>query len=131
MARTAMATTRRTTAAVALGAAVAALAGGGISAAWAESVVLINVFEVQPGAEEEAVRYWEAARGFLSRQPGYVSTRLHRALRPDACFQLVNVAEWASAEAFQAATVRMQRELAAAPPPGLRFTPALYRVVRE
>ena len=98
-------------------------------AARAENVVLINVFEVQPGTEE-AVRYWEAARDFLSRQPGYVSTRLHRALRPDARFQLVNVAEWASAEAFQAAA-RMQRELAAAPPPGLRFTPGLYRVIRE
>ena len=121
---------RRTAmAAVALGA--AALATGGVSAARAENVVLINVFEVQPGTEEEAVRYWEAARDFLSRQPGYVSTRLHRALRPDARFQLVNVAEWASAEAFQAATARMQRELAAAPPPGLRSTPGLYRVVRE
>ncbi len=131
MPRTAMATARRTTAAVALAAAVAALAGGGISAARAESVVPINVFEVQPGTEEAAVRYWVAARDFLSRQPGYVSTRQHRALRPDARFQLVNVAEWASAEAFQAATARMQRELAAAPPPGLRFTPGLYRVIRE
>ena len=130
MARRVMATARRTTAAIALGAALAALAGGGPPAARAESVLLINVFEVQPGTEEDAVRYWEAARDFLSRQPGYVSTRLHRALRPDARFQLVNVAEWASAEAFQAAA-RMQRELAAAPPPGLRFTPGLYRVIRE
>jgi hypothetical protein len=125
-----MAAARRTAAAVALGAALAASAGGG-SVARAENVVLINVFEVQPGTEEEAVRWWGAARDFLARQPGYVSTRLHRALRPDARFQLVNVAEWASAEAFQAATARMRRELAAAPPPGLRFTPALYRVTRE
>ena len=116
-------------AAVALGAAAAF--AGGAPVARAESVVLINVFEVQPGTEEEAVRYWEAARDFLSRQPGHVSTRLHRALRPDARFQLVNVAEWASAEAFQAATARMQRELGAGPPPGLRFTPGLYRVIRE
>ena len=130
MTSTIVAKARRTAmAAVALGA--AALATGGVSAARAENVVLINVFEVQPGTEEEAVRYWEAARDFLSRQPGYVSTRLHRALRPDARFQLVNVAEWASAEALQAATARMQRELAAAPPPGLRVTPGLYRVVRE
>ena len=121
---------RRTAAALALGAAVA-FSAGGVPAARAENVVLINVFEVPPGAEEEAIRWWEAARDFLARQPGYVSTRLHRALRPDARFQLVNVAEWASAEAFQATTARMQRELAAAPPPGLRFTPALYRVVRE
>ncbi len=131
MTRTIVARAKTAVAAVALGAAAAALAGGGASVARAENVVLINVFEVQPGTEEEAVRYWEAARDFLSRQPGYVSTRLHRALRPDARFQLVNVAEWASAEAFQAATARMQRELAGTPPPGLRSTPGLYRVVRE
>jgi hypothetical protein len=71
------------------------------------------------------------ARDFLARQPGYVSTRLHHALRPDARFQLINVAERTSAEAFQAATARMQRELTAVPPSGLRFTPALYRVIRE
>ena len=122
---------RRTATAAALGVAAAVFAGRGPSVARAENVVLINVFEVQPGTEEEAIRYWEAARDFLARQPGFVSTRLHRALRPDARFQLVNVAEWASAEAFQAATARMQRELGAAPPPGLRFTPGLYRAIRE
>ena len=129
MTNTIVAKARTAMAAAALGAAVASFAGG--SPARAESVVLINVFEAQPGTEDEAVRYWEAARDFLSRQPGFVSTRLHRALRPDARFQLVNVAEWVSAEAFQAAAARMQRELAAPPPPGLRFTPALYRVIRE
>ncbi len=129
--RMVMAMARRTAAAVAMGVAAAVFAGGGITVARAENVVLINVFEVQPGTEEEAVRWWEAARDFLARQPGYVSTRLHHALRPDARFQLINVAEWTSAEAFQAATARMQRELAAAPPAGLRYTPGLYRVIRE
>src|SRR3712207_3362431 len=119
-----MAMARRTAAVRALGVAITAFAGGA-SVARAENVMLINVFEVQPGTEEEAIRYWEAARDFLARQPGYVSTRLHRALRPDARFQLIKVAEWTSAEAFQAATARMQREVAMAPPPGL------YRVVRE
>ena len=79
----------------------------------------------------EAQDRWEAARDFLSRQPGCVSTRPRRALRPDARFRLVDVAEWASAEAFQAAAARMRRELAAPPPPGLRSTPGLHRVVRE
>jgi hypothetical protein len=70
------------------------------------------------------------SRDFLARQPGYVSTRLHRAPRPDARFQPVDVAEWTSAEAFRAAAARMQRELTSAPPAGLRFAPARYRVVR-
>jgi heme oxygenase (mycobilin-producing) len=62
------------------------------------------------------------------RQPSYVSTRLHRVIAPGARFQLVNVSEWSSLDAFQAAAERMRREL---PPDGLRFTPALYQVIRN
>jgi hypothetical protein len=40
----------------------------------------------------------------LGAQDGYRSTALHRSLGPDAEFRFVNVAEWASAAAFQAAT---------------------------
>jgi len=100
-------------------------------AARAEPVTLINVFEVPPGALDDAIRYWDAARDFLQAQPGYLSTRLHQSLAPDARFRLVNVAQWESAEAFQAATRRMQQELRIAPPEGLRFTPGLYRLIRE
>lgn len=114
-----------------LAAAAAAAALLGAPAVRAEPVTLINVFEVPAGAVDEAVRYWEAARDFLAAQPGYVSTRLHRAISPEARFQLVNVAVWESPEAFRAATERMRAELAARPPEGLRFTPGLYRAVRE
>jgi hypothetical protein len=100
-------------------------------AAQAEPVVLINVFEVPAGSVDAAIGYWEAARDFLRAQPGYVSTQLHQSLAPDARFQLVNVARWDSAAAFQAAMRRMQQDLRVPPPEGLRFTPALYRVVRD
>ena len=42
----------------------------------------------------------------MSRQPGFRSFRLHRALSPDSRFQLVNVAEWDSADALHAATAQ-------------------------
>lgn len=100
-------------------------------AARAEPVTLINVFEVPAGALDASIRSWEVARDFLQAQPGYLSTRLHQSLAPDARFQLVNVAQWESAEAFQAAMRRMQQELAVPPPAGLRFTPGLYRIIRE
>ena len=111
----------------------AALAAGLGSAApaRAEPVTLINVFEVPAGKLDEAVRYWEAARDLLAQQPGYVSTRLHQSLAPQARFQLVNVAVWESPAAFEAAMGTMRRDLRAAPPEGLAFFPALYRVVRE
>jgi len=97
----------------------------------AQPVTLINTFEVPAGRVEEAIRWWEAARDILVRQPGYVSTRLHQAIAPDARFQLINVAVWESPAAFAAATQRMQQDLRVPPPEGLRFIPGLYRAIRE
>ena len=93
-------------------------------------VTLINAFEVPEGQLDETIEAWEAARDFLSAEPGYVSTALHQAMKPDATFQLINVAIWESPEAFMAATARM-RELKIMPPiDGLRYHPALYTVIR-
>ncbi|MGF6147476.1 Antibiotic biosynthesis monooxygenase [Kingella potus] len=94
-------------------------------------VTLINVFEVPKGSEEAAIQSWEKSRDFLARQKGYISTKLHRAIRPDGRFQLVNVAQWASPEEFQAATEKMRRELPDTMPQGTVFHPGLYNVVRS
>lgn len=113
--------------------AVALLGGilGSTVQARAQPVTLINIFEVPAGALDEAVRYWEASRDVLARQPGYLSTRLHQALMPDAHFQLINVAQWESVEAFQAAPAHMRQEVRVTPPVGLVANPALFRVIRE
>jgi heme-degrading monooxygenase HmoA len=97
-------------------------------------VTLINVFEIGHDDVEEFLREWQQRAEFLGRQPGFRSLRLHRALSPDARFQLVNVAEWDSAEVLKAATAQdffqqsaqrsMQQFAVAA-------NPALYRVVIE
>jgi heme-degrading monooxygenase HmoA len=60
------------------------------------SVVLINSFEVQAGREAEFTAAWHDSAEFMAKQPGYISTRLHRALAGDATYRFVNVAEWAS-----------------------------------
>lgn len=109
----------------------AAMLGTGAAAVRAENVILINLFVVPAGGEAAALEHWEAARDFLSRQPGFVSTRLHRSIGSGAQFQLVNVAEWSSVEAFQAASQRMKNELARPLPEGLRFIPGLYQVIRK
>ncbi len=94
------------------------------------SVVLINMFEVPAGADEGFIAAWERAREFLQTQDGYRSTELHQSLGPDAEFRFVNVAEWASPAAFQAATGQPGfREAAAAIQH--RAHPSLYRVVRR
>jgi heme-degrading monooxygenase HmoA len=93
-----------------------------------EPVVLINAFEVPEGQDKAFLDGWERQRGFLSAQEGYLSTRLHRSLSPDADFRFVNVALWESEEAFRDAT--SQPEFRAAPVP-FRFHASLYEVVRE
>lgn len=66
------------------------------------AVTLINAFEVPRGKEQEALEFWERVAEFMKKQPGYISTRLHRAIVPWARFHLINIAEWQSAEDFQA-----------------------------
>jgi len=95
------------------------------------AVVLVNPFVVPDGRLEETVTYWERARAFLAEQPGYVSTRLHQSLRPDATYRLVNVAVWESPEAFQSAMRAMQAEVGPPTIAALETDPALYTVIRE
>ncbi len=67
------------------------------------SVVLINAFEVPDDKQEEALAFWERVADFMRKQPGFISTRLHRAVVPWARFHLINIAEWQTAEHFEAA----------------------------
>ncbi len=93
-------------------------------------VVLINLFEVPADADEGFITAWEQARDFLAAQDGYRSTELHQSLGPDAEFRFVNVAEWASPAAFQAATGQPGFRHAAAAIQH-RAHPGLYEVVRR
>ena len=94
------------------------------------SVTLINPFEVPEGSDdEEFLLGWQRAADYMRQQPGFLGTRLHRALAPDARFRFVNIAEWASPQDFQAAVTSEEfREIARGAGPG---APALYEVVRS
>ena len=97
------------------------------------SITLINSFEVPADQVEEFVTQWKARVEFLRGAPGFRDARLHRAVSPDARFQLVNVAHWDSEaqmnaaldqEAFQLGVRRLQEN------PRTRFAanPAVYTV---
>jgi heme-degrading monooxygenase HmoA len=91
------------------------------------TVVLINPFEVPASAGENFIAAWRKAADYMRRQPGFVSTRLHRALLPDARFGFINIAEWESPEAFtQAISTPEFASMAAGSPPNY---PSLYEVV--
>ncbi|MCA9494767.1 MAG: antibiotic biosynthesis monooxygenase [Myxococcales bacterium] len=97
-----------------------------------DEVILINCFEVPPGEEalQAAIETWEGVRDFLKQQPGYIDTRLHRAIDPSARYSLVNVARWRSADAFRQAIGKLRSHGGPPTQPGLAANPALYTVIR-
>lgn len=96
------------------------------------AVTLINPFEVPEGREEEALTGWDAAAEFLRKQPGFISTKLHEAIAPGGKFHFINVAQWESAEAFQAAVTSPEfQRLTKDTIEDFPHYPALYRVVRQ
>lgn len=93
-------------------------------------VTLINVFTVPAGKEDEAIAFWDASAKFLEKQPGYISTALHKTILPDAKYLLVNVAKWESAKVFRDATAAMRATSGIKPVPGVKFDASLYSVIR-
>lgn len=93
-------------------------------------VILINPFLVPPAKIDDAIAMWEKARDFLSSQPGYISTALHRARDEQAQFLLINVARWESEDAFYSASKRMREEAGLQPVEGVTSAPALYSIIR-
>lgn len=96
-----------------------------------EPVVLINPFVVPSGSEDDAIAMWKKARDFLQEQPGYISTKLHRSLSPDASYSLINVAQWESVEAFRAATTAMRESGTIPRIKGVSGDPQLYHIIAE
>jgi heme oxygenase (mycobilin-producing) len=98
------------------------------------AITFVNVFEIDPGQLDAFLVEWRERAEFMSKQPGFRSFRLHRALSPDSRFQLINVAEWDSADALHAATAQpafqdsIRRSTAE-----FRVTanPGIYRMVLE
>lgn len=95
-----------------------------------EPVILINAFEVPTEDGDRFLAAWEKVRDYLETQPGYLGTALHQSIPQGVDFQFVNVARWASAEAFGAAINSpgfVERAAALS-----EYTPhaSLYRVVR-
>jgi heme oxygenase (mycobilin-producing) len=94
------------------------------------TIVLINPFEVPQGQEEAFLKGWHAAAEHLRQAPGFLSTRLHESLDPQAKFRFVNVAEWESPQHFQAAVRTEAFEQISRKMP-FTASPALYRVIAE
>jgi heme-degrading monooxygenase HmoA len=88
-------------------------------------VVLINLFTVSPGDVEVLLKAWEADANWMKRQPGYISTQLHRGIGGSCIF--LNYAVWESVGHFrQAFTHPDFRNALAAYPSSAVASPHLF-----
>jgi heme-degrading monooxygenase HmoA len=67
----------------------------------ASPVVLVNVLTVDKADEQTFLKTWENDAAFVKRQPGFISTQLHRAVGESPTY--LNYAVWESTAAFRAA----------------------------
>lgn len=67
----------------------------------AASVVLINVFTLDKADEQTFLDAWQVDAAFMKRQPGFISTQLHRAVGESPTY--FNYAVWETTADFRAA----------------------------
>lgn len=91
-------------------------------------VVLINTFNVAPDEAAELLEVWAEDAAFMKRQPGFISTQLHRGIAGSTTF--INVAVWESAHALRAAFSSPEFQAHTARYPGSTVTqPHLFEKV--
>jgi heme-degrading monooxygenase HmoA len=81
----------------------------------ASPAILINIFTVAPGEVDGLLAAWERDANWMKKQPGYISTQLHRGIGGSCTF--LNYAVWESVEHFRCAFTNpeFQATLAAYP----------------
>jgi heme-degrading monooxygenase HmoA len=62
-------------------------------------VVLVNIFNVAPEDVDALTKAWEEDANWMKRQPGYISTQLHRSIGASCVF--MNYAVWESVSHFK------------------------------
>jgi heme-degrading monooxygenase HmoA len=64
-------------------------------------VVLVNIFTVDQADVDALLQAWEQDANWMKRQPGYISTQLHRGIGGSCVF--MNYAVWESVAHFRQA----------------------------
>ena len=67
----------------------------------ASPVVLVNVFTLDKADEPTFLQTWQDDAAFMKRQPGFISTQLHRAIGESPTY--LNYAVWETTAHFRAA----------------------------
>ncbi|MBY5532252.1 antibiotic biosynthesis monooxygenase [Rhizobium leguminosarum] len=67
----------------------------------ASAIILINLFTLDKADEQSFLDAWQADAAFMKRQPGFISTQMHRAIGESPAY--LNYAVWESTADFRAA----------------------------
>lgn len=94
----------------------------------ASPVVLVNVFTLEKADEQTFLQVWENDAAFMKRQPGFISTQLHRAIGENPTY--LNYAVWETTVHFRAAFTHPEfRTKLAAYPSSAVASPHLFQKV--
>lgn len=94
----------------------------------ASPAILINVFTVAPEDVDGLLAAWERDANWMKRQPGYISTQLHRGIGGSCTF--LNYAVWELVDHFRAAFTNPEfRAALAAYPSSVVAMPHLFAKV--
>lgn len=94
----------------------------------ASPVVLVNVFTLDQADEPAFLQAWQADAAVMKRQPGFISTQLHRAIGDSPTY--FNYAVWESTAAFRAAFTHPEfRAKLSAYPASAVASPHLFQTV--
>jgi heme oxygenase (mycobilin-producing) len=96
------------------------------------AVTLINVFSVPKGKEDEFVKWWQDVKANITKQPGFISGKFHKSIKPESTFNFINVAIWENEDlywkAYEKSAAPMKSKLDHM---GAEMVPALYHVAFE
>jgi len=94
----------------------------------AAPVVLVNVFTVDKADEPTFLKVWQDDSDFMKRQPGFISTQLHRAVGENPTY--LNYAVWETSAHFRAAFTHPEfRAKLSSYPSSAVATPHLFQKV--
>jgi heme-degrading monooxygenase HmoA len=92
------------------------------------AVVLVNTFVVPPEDADRLLAAWAADAAIMKRQPGFISTQLHRGVGGSGAF--LNYAVWESVAHFRAAFMNPEfRARLGEYPESATASPHLFRPV--
>ncbi|UWU88911.1 antibiotic biosynthesis monooxygenase [Bradyrhizobium sp. CB1015] len=94
----------------------------------ASPVVLVNLFTLDKADEQSFLQIWQDDAAFMKRQPGFISTQLHRAIGDGPTY--LNYAVWESTAHFRAAFTHPEfRSKISAYPASAVASPHLFKKV--